>query len=84
MSTRTLVQNDYEIADRSSRMDLAYNDDGSVTLHIGPTPPEADARNNWIPTEPGRAWFPYFRLYSPKQAFLDGTWVLPDIEKAPD
>ena len=29
----------------------------------------------------GRTWFPYFRLYAPKQAFLDRTWVLPDIEK---
>ena len=37
---------------------------------------------NWIPTVPGKAWFPYFRLYSPKKAFLDRTWVLPDIEKA--
>ena len=37
---------------------------------------------NWIPTEPGRGWFPYFRLYSPKQAFMDRSWVLPDIEKA--
>ena len=26
--------------------------------------------------------FTYFRLYSPKRAFLDKTWVLPDIEKA--
>ena len=34
----------------------------------------------WIPTEKGRAWFSYFRLYSPKKAFLDRTWVLPDIE----
>jgi hypothetical protein len=33
------------------------------------------------PTIPGKAWFPYFRLYSPKKAFLDRTWVLPDIEK---
>jgi len=23
-----------------------------------------------------------FRLYSPKKAFLDGSWVLPDIDKA--
>ncbi len=82
VSTRTLVQNEYEIADRSSRMDLAYNEDGSVNIYIGPTPPDGDARKNWIPTEPGRAWFPYFRLYSPKQAFLDQTWVLPDIQKA--
>ena len=36
---------------------------------------------NGYPTVAGKAWFPYFRLYSPKQAFLDQTWVLPDIEK---
>ena len=63
-------------------MDLAYNEDGSIDLHIGPEKPGGEAEKNWIPTEKGRAWFPYFRLYSPKQAFLDGTWVLPDIEKA--
>jgi hypothetical protein len=82
VSTRTLVQNKYEVADRSSRMDLNINADGSVDIYIGPDKPEGDRAKNWIPTEPGRAWFPYFRLYSPKQAFLDQTWVLPDIEKA--
>ena len=82
VSTRTLVQNKYEIADRSSRMDLDINADGSVDIYIGPNKPEGDKAKNWIPTEVGRAWFPYFRLYSPKQAFLDKTWVLPDIEKA--
>ena len=82
VSTRTLVQNKYEIADRSSRMDLAFNDDGSVSLYIGPDRPKGDGAKNWIPTEAGRAWFPYFRLYSPKKAFLDQSWVLPDIEKA--
>jgi hypothetical protein len=82
VSTRTLVQNTHEIADRSSRMDLNINADGSVDLYIGPQKPEGDKAKNWIPTEAGRAWFPYFRLYSPKQAFLDQSWVLPDIEKA--
>jgi len=81
VSTRTLINNKYEIADRSSRMDLAMNPDGSVYIYIGPAKPEGNKAKNWIPTEPGRAWFPYFRLYSPKQAFLDKTWVLPDIEK---
>lgn len=38
-------------------------------------------QTNWIAAEAGRTWFPYFRLYSPKKAFLDQTWVLPDIEK---
>ena len=82
VSTRTLINNKYEIADRSSRMDLAINPDGSVDIYFGPDKPEGDKAKNWIPTEKGRAWFPYFRLYSPKQAFLDKTWVLPDIGKA--
>jgi hypothetical protein len=81
VSTRTLINNKHEIADRSSRMDLAINADGSVDVYIGPDKPAGDKSKNWIPTEAGRAWFPYFRLYSPKQAFLDKTWVLPDIEK---
>ena len=62
-------------------MDLSMNKDGSVDLYIGPNKPQGDKVKNWIPTEAGRAWFPYFRLYSPKQAFLDRSWVLPDIEK---
>ncbi|MBO6511977.1 MAG: DUF1254 domain-containing protein, partial [Roseibium sp.] len=47
VSTRTLIQNEQEIADRSSRMDLAYNEDGSVTLHVGPDAPEGEAIKNW-------------------------------------
>jgi hypothetical protein len=82
VSTRTLVNNKYEVADRSSRMDLVYNADGSVDIYFGPDKPEGDKSKNWIPTESGRGWFPYFRLYSPKKAFLDRSWVLPDIEKA--
>jgi hypothetical protein len=82
VSTRTLINNSYGIADRSSRMDLAMNPDGSVDIYFGPDKPEGDKSKNWIPTEAGRAWFPYFRLYSPKQAFMDRSWVLSDIEKA--
>ena len=58
-------------------MDLLVNEDGSVDLYFGPEAP-ADKEQNWIPTVPDKAWFPYFRLYSPTQAFLDKTWVLPD------
>jgi len=82
VSTRTLINNAYEIANRSSRMDLDLNPDGSVDIYFGPDEAEGDKAKNWIPTEAGRAWFPYFRLYSPKPAFLDRSWVLPDIEKA--
>jgi hypothetical protein len=82
VSTRCLIQNEQKIADRSSRMDLLMNPDGSVDIYMGPDQPKGDLVKNWIPTVEGKAWFPYFRFYSPKQAFLDRTWVLPDIEKA--
>jgi hypothetical protein len=81
VDTRCLLQNEQKIADRSSRMDLIKNADGSVDIYMGPDAPKGKEAN-WIPTVPGKAWFPYFRLYSPKKAFLDRTWVLPDIEKA--
>ena len=82
VDTRCLIQNKQKIADRSSRMDLLENQDGSITIYMGPDQPAGDKAKNWIPTVSGKAWFPYFRLYSPKKAFLDRTWVLPDIEKA--
>jgi len=63
-------------------MDLLKNDDGSVTIYMGPKNPRGEKARNWIPTVAGKAWFPYFRLYSPKKAFLDRTWILPDIQKA--
>ena len=82
VATRCIIVNETKQADRSSRMDLLENADGSVTLYIGPDKPEGDKAKNWIQTMPGKAWFPYFRLYSPKKEFLDKTWILPDIEKA--
>jgi hypothetical protein len=82
VDTRCIIVNETKQADRSSLMDLLTNADGSVDIYIGPTKPEGDKAKNWVQTMPGKAWFPYFRLYSPKQAFLDKTWVLPDIEKA--
>lgn len=78
---RDVIHNAYSVTDRSSRMDLLVNDDGSVDLHFGPDAP-AGREANWIPTEAGRAFFAMLRLYGPKQPFLDRTWVLPDIERA--
>lgn len=81
VDTRCLIQNKQKKADLSSRMDLITNKDGSADIYMGPNAPKGKEKN-WIPTVPGKAWFPYFRLYSPKKAFLDRSWVLPDIEKA--
>jgi hypothetical protein len=81
VSTRCLINNKQKIADSSSRYDLIKNKDGSINIYIGPTPPKG-MQANWIPTVPGRAWFTYFRFYSPTEAYFDRSWVLPDIEKA--
>ena len=81
VSTRALIVNKQVVADKSSRMDLQKNKDGSVTLYIGPDEPKA-GKTNWIPTVPGKAWFPYWRFYSPTEAYFDRSWVLPDIQKA--
>jgi hypothetical protein len=77
--TRGPVITDQGAADMSSRQDLAANSDGSVDLYFGPTKP-AQAKN-WVKTIPGKGWFPYFRLYGPKEAYFDKSWQLNDIEQ---
>ena len=80
VGARCLIDNPSQQADRSSRMDLKVNDDGSIDLYVGPKAP-AGKEGNWVETVPGRGWFSYFRLYGPKQEHFDGSWVLPDFEK---
>lgn len=70
-----------ELPDKSSRMDLDFNDDGSVDLYFGPEPPKKGSKENWVKTVPGEGWFTYFRLYAPTQPYFDRTWQLPDIVK---
>ncbi len=79
--TRCFVQTG-QLPDKSSRMDLVANEDGSVDLYFGPKPPkDAKLRANWIKTVPGEGWFTYFRLYAPTEPYFDRSWQLPDIEK---
>ena len=80
VDTRCLINNEQQIADRSSRMDLLTNEDGSVDLYFGPKAPEGKEQN-WIPTVPNQGFFAYLRLYAPLEAYFDRSWALPDIEK---
>jgi hypothetical protein len=80
VDTRALILNEQKIADRSSRMDLRKNEDGSIDIHCGPKAP-AGFEQNWIPTVPGRNWFAYFRFYQPTEAYFDRSWPLPDFER---
>jgi len=57
---------------------MKLNDDGSVTLYIGPEAPDG-YENNWIPTG-GKVPFPLFRFYGPEEPLFNGTFVLNDVE----
>jgi hypothetical protein len=57
---------------------LQYNDDGSVDIYFGGTPPEGLA-SNFLPT--GEEFFLLFRLFGPEAPLFNKTWVLNDIEK---
>jgi len=59
---------------------MQKNADGSVTIYIGPKPPNG-LESNWIPTE-GKQPLPLIRLYGPQQAYFDKTFKLPDFELA--
>lgn len=80
VDTRGLLDNTQQLADRSSRMQLAKNTDGSVDVHVGPTAPKG-FEQNWVQTVPGRGWFAYFRLFGPTESYFDRTWPLPDFEE---
>jgi hypothetical protein len=80
VDTRSLLVNDRKIADRSSRMDLQKNGDGSVDIYAGPTAPRG-FEANWIPTVPGKSWFAYSRLYEPTASYFDRSWPLGDFER---
>ncbi|MGB8305609.1 MAG: DUF1214 domain-containing protein, partial [Pseudolabrys sp.] len=58
---------------------LRKNPDGSVDLYVGPEAP-AGYEKNWLQTNPGKAWFAYFRLFGPLEPYLSRSWKLPDFE----
>ena len=80
VDTRSLLVNEQKIADRSSRMDLKKNADGSVDIYCGPAAP-AGFEANWIPTVAGKSWFAYFRFYEPTESYFDKSWPLGDLER---
>lgn len=80
--THTLIA-DVPWASRSSNTpELQDDEDGSVTLHFGPEPPDGH-RTNWIPTRRDRPFEVLCRFYGPQPAFFDKSWRLPDVERTP-
>lgn len=76
--TRSLLANGQDKAAKNSYDDLNWNDDGSIDLVFGPTPPGRH-EENWIRTLPEQGWQILLRLYGPLEAYFDKTWKPDDF-----
>ncbi|MDQ2660792.1 MAG: DUF1254 domain-containing protein [Actinomycetota bacterium] len=76
--TRSLLQSAPFPALSSLPGELQMEDDGSYVLWFSPTAPEGK-ESNWIPTLPGKSWWPLLRLYGPLEPWFEMTWRLPEI-----
>lgn len=76
--TRSLLQSTPYPALSSLGGTVRAEADGSYVLWFAPTAP-AGKEENWIPTIPGKSFFPMFRLYGPLEPWFDKTWRLPEI-----
>ena len=59
--------------------DPEVNEDGSVDIYFGTSPPSGKEQN-WIKTDPAIGFFVVFRFYGPLEGYIDKTWVLDDFE----
>jgi len=78
--TRSLLQSTAYPALSSLSGTIQAEDDGSFVLWFSPESP-AGRESNWIPTIPGKSFFPMLRLYGPLEPWFEGSWRLPEIEK---
>jgi hypothetical protein len=71
--------NRYSIGDRTPG--LQYGADGSLTILMQKESPGPDKEANWLPTPQTGAFRPVMRLYQPRQPILDGSYLLPPIQR---
>lgn len=79
--TKSFIYNDEEQVGLSSydKESMHLNDDGSVDIYFGKTPPKG-LETNWIPTA-GEDFFLLFRFYGPEERYFDKSFKLPDVQK---
>lgn len=68
----------YSIGDRTPG--LRRNANGSLDIYFQRESPAGDREGNWLPAPTG-PFEVVFRAYLPKQGLLDGTYVLPSLER---
>jgi hypothetical protein len=64
----------------STMTDVDYNEDGSIDIYFGPTPPEGHEAN-WLQTIPEDRFFLLGRFYGPELALFDKSFEMNDIER---
>jgi hypothetical protein len=60
-----------------ARSDLAYANDGSLTLYLAPEAPPGAPEANWLPTPRGRHYDLTLRLYGPSEDVVAGEYFPP-------
>jgi len=78
--TQLLIENPIDRYKIGSTSKLQQNQDGSVEIYIQHESPGSDKESNWLPA-PNGPYYMLMRLYLPEQAYLDGTWTPPAVEK---
>jgi len=59
---------------------LQTNPDGSITIYVQSTPPDAAKMNNWLPS-PKAPFSLYVRCYWPEASVLNDSWTPPAVVK---
>ncbi len=62
----------------STANDMEPEADGTIVLNVSNAQPED--RTNWLPAPDGR-FLLVFRAYRPRARFIDGSFVLPAVER---
>jgi len=78
--TRSILDTDRPLSAVNSYMNLPINEDGTLNIYFGPTPPP-QGETSWIKTNPGKGFFMYFRFYGPLEPFYDKSWKINDVVK---
>jgi len=70
--------NRFALGDRSG---MKFGDDGSLTIYIQRESPGKDKESNWLPAPQEGEFKLALRLYAPKKAVADGTWMPPAVKR---
>jgi hypothetical protein len=68
----------YSIGDRSG---LTPGADGATDIWIGPDDPGGARSGAWLPAPPDGRFVLLMRAYLPRRAMVDGTYLLPPVER---